>query len=183
MLRYLPAFFRLSFRHLFGFCMASVLISAQHLRACDALLGHSMDPRFEAVLKRLPQKRYRSCLEPYKDLIREMRKRGCCYREIAQVLHEEFGLKVGMSTINDFVLSRMKSKTRVNGNRTSFSGTDRNRNTRIGTGEHHKETQEPARHFQKQSHSTLSKPAPDVPFKYNPNEPLRILRKKGEHDG
>ena len=141
-----------------------------------------MDPRFEAVLKRLPQKRYRSCLEPYKDLIREMRKRGCCYREIAQVLHEEFGLKVGMSTINDFVLSRMKSKTRVNGNRTSFSGTDRNRKTRIGTGEHHKDTQEPTRHFQTPTQPRLSKPAPHLPFKYNQDEPLRILRKKGEHD-
>jgi hypothetical protein len=162
--------------------MASVLISAQHLRACDALIGHSMDPRFEAVLKRLPQKRYRSRLEPYKDLIREMRKRGCCYREIGQVLHEEFGLKVGMSTINDFVLSRTKSKTRVNGNRKSFFGTDRNRKARIDTDGQQKATQEPARHSQTRSDPTLSKPAPYAPFKYNPNEPLRILRKQGEHD-
>ena len=142
-----------------------------------------MDPRFEAVLKRLPQKRYRSCLEPYKDLIREMRKRGSCYREIAQVLHEEFGLKVGMSTINDFVLSRMKSKTRPNRHRTSFSGTDRNRKARIDTDGHQKAMQEPGRHFQIRSHPTLSKPAPEVLFKYNQDEPLRILPKKREHDG
>jgi len=141
-----------------------------------------MDPRFEAVLKRLPQKRYRSCLEPYSDLIREMRKRGSCYREIAQVLHKEFGLKVGMSTINDFVLSRMKSKTRPNRNRTSCSGTNGNRKARIDTNGQQKVTREPARHFQAQSHPTLSKPAPEVLFKYNQDEPLRILRKKGEHD-
>lgn len=172
--------FPLSFRHLFGFCIASVVISAQHLRACDALSGHSMDPRFEAVLKRLPQKRYRSCLEPYKDLIREMRKRGCCYREIAQVLHEEFGLKVGTSTINDFVLSRQKS---THGNRESFSGTDRNPKARIDSDRQQKDTQEPHRTFQTPSQPTLSKPAPHLPFKYNQDEPLRILRKKGEHDG
>ena len=160
--------------------MASVLISAQHLRACDALLGHSMDPRFEAVLKRLPQKRYRSCLEPYKDLIREMRKRGCCYREIAQVLHEEFGLKVGMSTINDFVLSRQKS---THGNRESFSGGDRNRKERIESDRQRKDAQELPRTFQTPSQPTLSKPALHLPFKYNQDEPLRILRKKGEHDG
>lgn len=159
--------------------MASVLISAQHLRACDGVLGHSMDPRFEAVLKRLPQKRYRSCLEPYKDLIREMRKRGCCYREIAQVLHEEFGLKVGMSTINDFVLSRQKS---THGNRESFSGADRNPKARIDSDRQQKATQEPHRTFQTPSQPTLSKPAPHLPFKYNQDEPLRILRKKGEHD-
>jgi hypothetical protein len=141
-----------------------------------------MDPRFEAVLKRLPQKQYRSCLEPYADLIREMRKRGCCYREIAEVLHEEFGLKVGMSTINDFVLSRMKPKKRVHGNRAAFSGADRNGKPRIDTDEHQKATQEPPRHFQKPSQPNLSKPAPAVLFRYNQDEPLRILRKKGEHD-
>jgi len=141
-----------------------------------------MDPEFEAVLKRLPQKRYRSCLDRYSDLIREMRKRGCCYREIAQVLHEEFGLKVGMSTINDFVLSRMKTKKRVNGNQASFSGADRNRKARIDTVGQQKAPQEPARHFQKPKQPNLSKPAPLAPFKYNPDEPLRIMRKQGEHD-
>ena|SRR5690242_875788 len=141
-----------------------------------------MDPRFEAVLKRLPQKRYRSCLEPYSDLIREMRKRGCCYREIAQVLHEEFGLKVGTSTINDFVLSRMKLTKRVNGNRASFSGADGNRKARIYTLRQQKAPQEPPRHFQKPNQPNLSKPAPPAPFTYNPDEPLRIMRKQGEHD-
>ena len=141
-----------------------------------------MDPRFEGVLNRLPQKRHRSCLDPYKDLIREMRKRGCCYREIAQVLHEDFELKVGMSTISDFVLSRMKSKARVNENRASFSGADGNGRARIDTGRKQKATQEPRRHFQKPNQPNLSKPVPDVPFKYNQDEPLRILRKKGEHD-
>ncbi len=140
-----------------------------------------MDPRFEAVLKRLPQKRYRSCLEPYKDLIREMRKRGCCYREIAQVLHEEFGLKVGKSTINDFVLSRMKSKA-THGNRESFSGTDRTRKDHMDTGRQQKAMQEPARHFQTPTQPNLSKLAPHLPFKYNQDEPLRILRKQGQND-
>ena len=138
-----------------------------------------MDPRFEAVLKHLPQKRYRSCLEPYKDLIREMRKRGCCYREIAQVLREEFGLKVGMSTINDFVLSRQKS---THGNRESFSGTDRTPKDRMDRGRQQKATQELPRTFQTTSQPTLSKPAPHLPFKYNQDEPLRILRKQGEND-
>lgn len=174
--------FPLSFGHLFGFCMVSVLNSAPHLRACDAPSEHPMDPRFETVLKRLPQKRNRSCLEPYSDLIREMRNRGCCYREIAQVLHEEFGLKVGISTINDFVLSRMQTKKKTNGNRASFSGTDNNRKARIDTVSQQKVTQEPTRRSPTPNQPTLSKPAPPVLFRYNHDEPLRILRKKGERD-
>ena len=110
-----------------------------------------------------------------------MRKRGCCYREIAQLLHEEFGLKVGMSTINDFVLSRQKSKAN-HGNRESFSGTDRTRKDRMDTGRQQKAIQEPPRHFQTPTQPTVSKPAPHLLFKYNQDEPLRILRKQGEND-
>ncbi len=141
-----------------------------------------MDPRFEAVLKRLPKTQYRSCLEPYTDLIREMRKRGCCYREIAQVLREEFGLKVGMGTINDFVLSRLQTKKKASGTRASLSGAVRNRKARIDTVRQQKVTQGPPRHSQTPNLPTLSKPASPVLFRYNHDEPLRILRKKGEHD-
>ena len=71
-----------------------------------------MDAKFEAILNSLPFKEPRSSLEPYGELITEMRKRGHSYREIAQVLAETCGLQVGTSTVNDFVLSRKRSKSR-----------------------------------------------------------------------
>ena len=69
-----------------------------------------MDTRFEAILNSLPAKESRSRLEPHSELITEMRKRGHSYREITQVLKKACGLKVGTSTVNDFVLTRSKSK-------------------------------------------------------------------------
>ena len=71
-----------------------------------------MDAKFEAILNSLPTKEPRSRLEPYSELITEMRKRGHSYREITQVLKKACGLKVGTSTVNDFVLARSKSKAK-----------------------------------------------------------------------
>ena len=41
-----------------------------------------MDEKFEAILKSLADKPARSCLEPYRELIEELRNRGWTYREI-----------------------------------------------------------------------------------------------------
>jgi hypothetical protein len=69
-----------------------------------------MDPKFKAILTALPTKEPRSRLEPYRELILEMRKRGRSYREITQVLNKSCGLAVGTSTVNDFVLAVTKSR-------------------------------------------------------------------------
>ena len=47
-----------------------------------------MDPRFETVLNNLPTQVPRSRLHPYRELIRELRKRRYFYRDIAQVLSD-----------------------------------------------------------------------------------------------
>ena len=70
-----------------------------------------MDAKFEAILNSLPAKEPRSRLEPYSELITEMRKRGHSYREITQVLKKACGLKVGTSTVNDFVLATFEIKS------------------------------------------------------------------------
>jgi hypothetical protein len=60
-------------------------------------------PDFKEILDNLPEKPPRSRLEPYRELILEMRRRGRPLREIAQVLGEKFGVRVVSSTIHDFV--------------------------------------------------------------------------------
>ena len=60
-------------------------------------------PDFREILDNLPQKPPRSRLEPYRELILEMRRRGRPLREIAQVLGEKCGVRVAPSTIHDFV--------------------------------------------------------------------------------
>jgi hypothetical protein len=60
-------------------------------------------PDFREILDNLPEKPPRSRLEPYRELILEMRRRGRPFREIAQVLGEKCGVPVVPSTIHDFL--------------------------------------------------------------------------------
>ena len=71
-----------------------------------------MDERFQAILDSLPPKPPRSRLEPYWELIREMRRRGRTYREIAQVLSDKCQVVVATSTIHDFVQVRSRNRLR-----------------------------------------------------------------------
>ena len=69
-----------------------------------------MDTKFAEILDSLPPKTPRSRLEPYRELIREMRRRGRTYREIAQVLGERCQVKIAPSTVQEFVIRRTRSK-------------------------------------------------------------------------
>ena len=101
-----------------------------------------MDPKFQAILNDLPAKQPRSRLEPYLELILEMRKRGRSYREITQVLKQSCGLRVGTSTINDFVLARSKStKKRPTAATRELVGDEKQSKTLISTYKTHKNLQ------------------------------------------
>ena len=69
-----------------------------------------MEEAFQAILDSLPPKAGRSKLEPYAELIRELRKRGRSYREIASILAERCGVCVGTHTVYNFVQVRSKAK-------------------------------------------------------------------------
>jgi len=47
-----------------------------------------MNGKFRDILDSLPEKQPRSSLEPYRDLIKELRKRGRTYQEIAHTRGE-----------------------------------------------------------------------------------------------
>jgi hypothetical protein len=65
--------------------------------------GHSF-----AAFSDLPPKRPRSKLEPHRELIRELRRKGRTYREVARLFHERLGLYVAPSTLHSFVKVRAK---------------------------------------------------------------------------
>ena len=69
-----------------------------------------MEDRFKQILESLPEKRQRSCLEPYTELIVELRRRGRTFREIAQILSEKCSLVVASSTVVRFVRVRSGAK-------------------------------------------------------------------------
>ena len=41
-----------------------------------------MEPELRTILESLPEKPYRSKLEPHRELIRELRRKGQTYREV-----------------------------------------------------------------------------------------------------
>jgi hypothetical protein len=61
----------------------------------------------------LPAKPPRSKLEPHRELIRELRRKGRTYREVAALFRERLGLQVAPSTLHSFVKVRTKHRKRT----------------------------------------------------------------------
>jgi hypothetical protein len=59
--------------------------------------------QIQALLQDLPERAIRSGLEPYRDLVLELRPRSFSYRQIAKVLVERCGFEISHSAIHDFV--------------------------------------------------------------------------------
>jgi hypothetical protein len=72
-----------------------------------------MEPAHQLILESLPEKQYRSKLEPHHELIRELRRKGRTYREVAQLFYERLGLYVAPSTLHSFVKVRAKHRKRT----------------------------------------------------------------------
>jgi hypothetical protein len=48
-----------------------------------------MEPMHKNILEPLPEKPPRSKLEPHRELIRELRRKGRTYREVARLFHAQ----------------------------------------------------------------------------------------------
>ena len=73
-----------------------------------------MNETFQAILDSLPPKASRSKLEPYTELIHELRFRGRSYREITGILADRCGVHVGVHTLYNFVRVRTKAGNKAN---------------------------------------------------------------------
>lgn len=62
-----------------------------------------MNEKLQSILNQMPAGPPRSKLEPYRDLIRNLRQKRKTYREIAAFLHQHCNVGVHYSTIYDFV--------------------------------------------------------------------------------
>jgi hypothetical protein len=72
-----------------------------------------MDPTLLSLLDSIPQKSPRSKLETHRELIRQLRRKGCTYRDIVRILRERVGLHVAVSTIHSFIKVRAKHRKQV----------------------------------------------------------------------
>jgi hypothetical protein len=59
--------------------------------------------QIRALLQELPERAIRSGLEPYRELILELRRRSFSYRQIAKLLVERCDFEISHSAIHDFV--------------------------------------------------------------------------------
>jgi hypothetical protein len=69
-----------------------------------------MDGEFQDIVDSLAEKPPRSRLEPYGELIDELRRRGHTYRDIVDVLAKACRVQVSISTLHDFVRARARRK-------------------------------------------------------------------------
>ena len=72
-----------------------------------------MEPALQILLSDMPAKLPRSKLEPHRELIRELRRKGRTYREVAALFRERLGLQVAPSTLHSFVKVRAKHRKRT----------------------------------------------------------------------
>ena len=72
-----------------------------------------MGPTVLSLLDSIPQKPPRSKLEAHRELIRQLRRKGCTYRDIVRILRERVGLDVAVSTIHSFIKVRAKHRKQV----------------------------------------------------------------------
>ena len=73
-----------------------------------------MNETFQAILDTLPPKPARSRLEPYAELIHELRRRGRSYREITAILADRCDVRVGVHTLYNFVRVRTRPSKKTN---------------------------------------------------------------------
>ena len=69
-----------------------------------------VEDKFQDILSKVTKKSGRSCLEPYGELIDELRGRGLTYRDISDILTDELQFHVPKSTVNDFVRERSRRR-------------------------------------------------------------------------
>ncbi|SRR5438132_14348938 len=141
-----------------------------------------MDDRFQDILDGIPEKPPRSSLEPYRELIDELRRRGRTYREIAHILAEKCQLRVAASTVNRFLRKRKVARAKPAARLTPRSAKMVSVTTRAATeriaGWNPQEERPSHDEVQQRIAALKLKPAPAQSnpelFRYDPNEPLHL---------
>jgi hypothetical protein len=139
-----------------------------------------MDERFKQILQTLPPKTPRSRLEPYCELIDELRRLGRTYQEITSILLERCELHISISALHEFVQARSRKnrKARVDH---SQSLTDRVAYAQNAGGPMASARTEVAKDELRRriaalrAERLLAQPAPER-FQYDASEPLRLVK-------
>ena len=75
------------------------------------------DDKIREIIESLPEKRSRSRLEPYRQLIAELRRLRRTYREIAHILREKCQVQVSAAAVHNFVRLHLRREKNSIGRR------------------------------------------------------------------
>ena len=142
-----------------------------------------MDDRFLAILEHLAEAPARSSLEPYRELIDELRRRDRTFRDIAHILAHECGVRVSASTVFRFVRARPRAKPKRR--KQEASGDGRSTIATQSSAPDNGHTNVPAppdtvwlSEIHQRIASLKSRPgaaqSESMPFQYDPDEPLTL---------
>jgi hypothetical protein len=147
------------------------------------------DDKFRDIIASLPEKVSRSRLEPYRELIAELRRLGRTYREIAHLLGEKCQVHVSAAAVHNFVRLHLRRKRNPSRrqplgflaahqvatpgtNERPVSVTNRTRATSPPASD-----EEVRRRIEELKRRPASVDTTPVLFHYDPNEPLHLLPK------
>jgi hypothetical protein len=137
-----------------------------------------MDVKFRAILESIPSQHQRSKLEPYTELIEQLRRRGYPYREITRILAEKCDLVVASSTLVRFVAGHSMEKRK----RPKHHEGRKTRSTMPASVEENLSSAVPDNDLWKRIEALKHRPAknaqPTKQFEYDPDQPLHLHRKE-----
>lgn len=148
-----------------------------------------MNDKFKSILSSLPEKPPRSRLVPYYELIEELRRRGCTYREIERILVDQCQLQISLSAINNFMRAQARRKAKLSKSRTAES-VGHNIEIQSGIAERTVRTEvvnpgdQPSDEVLRRIAALKIRPttaqASSKLFHYDPSEPLQIQKDAGK---
>jgi len=136
-----------------------------------------MDANLKKILAELPSKPPRSRLEPYREFIEELRRRGRTYRDIAEILAEKCAVQVTGSGVHDYLRTRLRAKAGQAESSPSRSNplpvSKPVAADTVATASSSEEVQRKIAALK--ARNTAAEPGPPG-FEYDPDEPLRLRR-------
>ena len=125
------------------------------------------------ILAELPNRAERSSLEPYHELIQEMRRRGYSYRELSRLLEERCSVKISHAAIHNFVRRRRQvPAAEPLPDRSQGAGRERGREDGAGSGVDQRDMRD--RIAALKQRVVPSAAAEEVGFRFDPDQPLRL---------
>jgi hypothetical protein len=140
-----------------------------------------MDDKFKAILDSLPKKRRRSKLEPYTELINQLRRRGHTYRKIEHLLAEKCDLIVASSTLVRFVAARSKEqRKRVKHHESRMTRSTMPESIKVNVASATEDDD-----LWKRIQALKQRPAksvqPSKQFEHDPDQPLHLVERPGRN--